>query len=191
MKIALIVIGVIVLLLVMMGMSVAGSRNEMVTEKEQIAASFAQVDVALQRRAELIPNLVETVKGFAGQEKEVFANIANARAAMAGARTPGEKIAANSQMDGALGRLLVVSENYPQLRSSENFSRLMDELSGTENRINVERRKYNESVQRYNTNIALFPKNIAAALFNFSREDAYFKTDPGSRVAPKVNFSNK
>ena len=191
MKIALIVIGVIVLLLVMMGMSVAGSRNEMVTEKEQIAASFAQVDVALQRRAELIPNLVETVKGFAGQEKEVFANIANARAAMAGARTPGEKIAANSQMDGALGRLLVVSENYPQLRSSENFSRLMDELSGTENRINVERRKYNESVQKYNTNIALFPKNIAAALFNFSREDAYFKTDPGSRVAPKVNFSNK
>ena len=147
--------------------------------------------VALQRRAELIPNLVETVKGFAGQEKEVFANIANARAAMAGARTPGEKIAANSQMDGALGRLLVVSENYPQLRSSENFSRLMDELSGTENRINVERRKYNESVQRYNTNIALFPKNIAAALFNFSREDAYYKTDPGSRVAPKVNFSNK
>ena len=140
MKVALIAVGVIVLIVVMLGMSVMGSRNEMVTQKEGIAAAFAQVDVALQRRAELIPNLVETVKGFAGQEKEVFANIANARAQMAGARTPGEKIAANSQMDGALGRLLVVSENYPQLRSSENFSRLMDELSGTENRINVERR---------------------------------------------------
>ena len=191
MKVALIAVGVIVLIIVMLGMSVMGSRNEMVTQKEGIAAAFAQVDVALQRRAELIPNLVETVKGFAGQEKEVFANIANARAQMAGARTPGEKIAANSQMDGALGRLLVVSENYPQLRSSENFSRLMDELSGTENRINVERRKYNEAVQKYNTNIALFPNNIAAGLFNFSREEAYFKTDAGSRVAPKVNFSNK
>ena len=191
MKVALIAIGVVVLLVVMLGMSVMGSRNDMVTQKEAIAASFAQVDVALQRRAELIPNLVETVKGFASQEKEVFSNIANARAAMAGARTPGEKIAANSQMDGALGRLLVVSENYPQLRSSENFSRLMDELSGTENRINVERRKYNESVQKYNTTIALFPNNIAAGLFNFAREEAYFKTDPGSRVAPKVNFSNK
>ena len=143
MKFGLIALGVAALLLFVVGGQVVGARNSMATEKEGIAGAFAQVDVAMQRRSDLIGNLVNTVKGIANQEKEVFTNIANARAAMAGARTPSEKIQANSQIDSALSRLLVVQENYPQLKSNEQFARLMDELSGTENRISVERRKYN------------------------------------------------
>lgn len=191
MKTALIVIGVIVALALLVGGPMIGARNELVTQREAINAAFAQVDVVLQRRADLIPNLVETVKGFATQEKDVFTAIANARAALGGARTPSEKIEANSQLDGALARLLVVAEAYPQLKSDANFMRLQDELSGTENRIAVERRKYNESVQKYNTSIELFPQNIAASIFGFQRNDAYFKTDPASRQAPKVDFNKK
>jgi LemA protein len=166
----------------------AGARNSLVPQREAINGAWSQVDVALQRRADLIPNLVETVKGIANQEKEVFSNIANARAQMAGARTPTERIAANSQLDSALARLLVVVENYPQLKSNENFLRLQDELAGTENRISVERRKYNDIVQRYNTSIELFPTNIAAGFFGFTRNDAYFRVDPAKREAPNVKF---
>jgi LemA protein len=172
----------------LLGSQFVGVRNQLVTDRESIQASWAQVDVALQRRADLVPNLVETVKGFAAQEKDVFASIANARAALAGARTPQEKIQANSQLDSALSRLLVVVENYPQLRSSENFLRLQDELAGTENRIAVERRKYNEAVQKYNTQIELFPNNVVASLSGFARNDAYFKTDPGAQTVPAVKF---
>ncbi len=189
MRSALIVIGVLLVGALFIGGKMVGSRNDLVVKREAIEGSWAQVDVALQRRADLIPNLVSTVKGFATQEKEVFTNIANARAALGGARTPGEKITANGQLDSALARLLVVVENYPQLKSNENFMRLQDELAGTENRIAVERRKYNEVVQDYNTTRELFPTNIAASLFGFQRNDAYFKTDPGARTAPKVDFS--
>jgi LemA protein len=170
------------------GGTFVGHRNEMVRKRETVNAAWAQVDVVLQRRADLIPNLVETVKGFAIHEEKVFGDIAAARAAMAGARTPQEKIAANGQLDSALSRLLVVVENYPQLRSNENFLRLQDELAGTENRIAVERRRYNETVQDYNTYISLFPNNIVASLSGFTRNDAYFKTEEGARQAPKVNF---
>jgi LemA protein len=170
------------------GLFLAGQRNDLVRKREAIDAAWAQVDVALKTRADKIPNLVETVKGIAAQEKDVFTNIANARAQLSGARTTADKIAANGQLDSAISRLLVITESYPQLRSSENFLRLQDELAGTENRIAVERRKYNEIVQDYNTNIALFPANVAAMLFGFQRNDAYFRTDPVERTAPKVNF---
>jgi len=188
MKIALIVIGIVVLLALGVFGWAMGARNTLVTERESVNAAWSQVDVALQRRADLIPNLVETVKGIAKQEQVVIKEVTDARAALGGARTPQEKIQANSQLDGALSRLLVIVENYPQLKSNENFLRLQDELAGTENRIAVERRKYNETVQRYNTDIGLFPTNIAASLFDFQRNDAYFKTEPGARTAPKVAF---
>jgi LemA protein len=188
MKAGLIVVLIIVVLLVWFGSIYVGHRNNMVRLKETVDAQWSQVDVVLQRRADLIPNLVETVKGIAGQEQKVFGDIANARAALLGAKTPADKIAANGQLDGALGRLLAISENYPQLRSNENFLRLQDELAGTENRIAVERRRYNEAVQAYNTYIGLFPNNIVASLSGFKRDDAYFKTDEGARQAPKVNF---
>ncbi len=188
MKAGLIVVLIIVILLVWFGSIYIGHRNQMVRLKEAVDAQWSQVDVVLQRRADLIPNLVETVKGIAGQEQKVFGDIAAARAALIGAKTPADKIAANGQLDGALGRLLVVVENYPQLRSNENFLRLQDELAGTENRIAIERRRYNEAVQAYNTYIGLFPNNIVASLSGFKRDDAYFKTDEGARQAPKVNF---
>ena len=188
MKAVLILIAVVALIVIVVLGSAVSVRNTLVTERESINGAWSQVDVALQRRADLIPNLVETVKGFAKQEQTVMKSVTDARAALIGARTPQEKIQANSQLDGALGRLLVVVENYPNLKSNENFLRLQDELAGTENRIAVERRKYNETVQRYNTDIGLFPNNIAAALFGFERNDAYFKTEPGARTAPKVAF---
>ena len=188
MKVALIVVVVIVLVGLVAGGSLIGDRNTLVREREGVNASWSQVDVAIQRRADLIPNLVETVKGYAKQEQAVIKEVTDARAALGGARSPQEKIQANGQLDGALSRLLVVVENYPNLKANENFMRLQDELAGTENRIAVERRKYNEALQQYNTDIELFPKNIAASLFSFQRNDAYFKVEPGKREVPKVAF---
>jgi len=188
MKVGLIILVILIVLGFWLGGTFVGHRNEMVRKKEAVSAAWSQVDVVLQRRADLIPNLVETVKGYAGQEQKVFGDIAAARAALIGAKTPQDKIAANGQLDSALGRLLVVVENYPQLKSNENFMRLQDELAGTENRIAIERRRYNETVQDYNTYIGLFPNNIVASLSGFTRNDAYFKTDEGARQAPKVNF---
>jgi LemA protein len=188
MKIGLIIVGVLVVAALLIGGRLVGTRNELVTDREAVRAQWSQVDVALQRRADLVPNLVETVRGIAKQEQQVFSDIANARAAMMGAKSPGERIAANSQLEGALGRLFVVVENYPQLKSNENFLRLQDELAGTENRIAVERRRYNETVQRYNTKIEWFPNNIAASLFGFTKENDFFRADPASRTAPQVAF---
>ena len=188
MKAVLVVLIVLVIIALMLGGSFVGRRNQMAIKREAVNAAWAQVDVVLQRRADLIPNLVETVKGIAVQEQIVFGDIAKARSALLGAHSPAEKIAANGQLDSALGRLLVVVENYPQLRSNENFLRLQDELAGTENRIAVERRRYNEAVQDYNTFISLFPNSLVASLGGFTRNDAYFKTEEGARQAPKVNF---
>jgi LemA protein len=161
----------------------------MVTKRESVNAAWSAVDIALQRRSDLIPNLVETVKGYAAQETTIFTEIAKARSALIGAKTPADKIAANGSLDSALSRLLVITENYPQLKSNENFLRLQDELAGTENRISQERRNYNNSVQDYNTYIQLFPNSIIAGMSGFARNDAYFKADEGARTAPKVNFN--
>lgn len=181
-------VGVLVVLVLAAGASLISARNQLVAEREAVRAAFNQVDVDLQRRLDLIPNLVETVKGFAAQERAVIDSVTSARAAMLGARTPAERIAANQQLEGALGRLFVMVENYPQLKSDQNFLRLQDELAGTENRIAVSRRRYNEAVQRYNTDIELFPQNIAAALFGFEREDAYFTAEAAAKQAPQVKF---
>jgi len=188
MKAALVVLGVLVLAGLLLGGSLMTARNDLVAEREAIHGSWAQVDAALQRRLDLIPNLVETVKGSAAHEEKVVGEVTEARAAMMGAKTPAEKIQANQQLDTALGRLMVVVENYPNIKANENFLRLQDELAGTENRINVERYRYNQTVQKYNTDIALFPKNIAARMFGFQREDAYFKADNAAKEAPKVKF---
>ena len=189
MKKLLVVVVVLVIIGFLVGSSFIGRRNQMAVKREAVNAAWAQVDVVLQRRADLIPNLVETVKGYAAQEVTVFGEIAKARAAYLSANTPAEKIAANGQLDAALAKVLVLTENYPQLKSNENFLRLQDELAGTENRIAVERRRYNEVVQDYNTFIALFPNSLVASMSGFARNDAYFKTEEGARTAPKVNFS--
>ena len=163
------------------------SYNAFVTKEEGIKAQWAQVENQLQRRNDLIPNLVETTKGIAQQEKDVFGQIADSRAKMAGAKTPQDTIQAANEQSAALGRLLVVVENYPQLRSSESFNRLMDELSGTENRIAVERMRYNERVQDYNITRRRFPSNITAGIFGF-KEYPLFNAPPAAEQVPKVNF---
>src|SRR5579862_5967083 len=186
--------GVIVILIlfaiaaaVMFG-NYVGVRNQIVTKNEVVRAAWSQVDIVLQRRADLIPNLVATVKGYAKQEQTVFGDIAKARSSLLSAGSPQEKIAANNQLDGALGRLLLIVENYPQLKSNENFLRLQDELAGTENRIAVERKRYNDTLQDYNTFIGLFPNNIFAGWGGFQRNNAYFTASESSREAPKVQF---
>src|SRR5262245_17475670 len=188
MKVGIIIVVVLLILALILGSGFVSRRNQMAVKREAVNAAWSQVDVVLQRRADLIPNLVATVKGFAVHEEQVFSEIAQARSALIGARTPADKITANGALDSALSRLLVITENYPQLKSNENFLRLQDELAGTENRIAVERRRYNEVVQDYNTYISLFPNSLVASIGGFTRNDAYFKADEGSRTAPKVDF---
>jgi LemA protein len=165
-------------------------KNTLVKKNEDVKAAWSQVDIVLQRRADLIPNLVETVKGYAKQEQTVFGDIAKARSALLSAHSPQEKIAANGQLDSALGRLLVITENYPQLKSNENFLRLQDELAGTENRIAVERKRYNDTLRDYNTYVQQFPNSIFAGFAGFKPNEAYFEASPGSREVPRVNFSS-
>ena len=182
------IIAVLVIVALIFGGSYISHRNQMVTLNETVKSNWAQVDVVLQRRADLIPNLVETVKGIVAHEETVFDDVAKARANLLGAQTPAEKIAANGQLDGAMVKFLALKENYPQLKSNENFLRLQDELAGTENRIAVERKRYNDSIQAYNTYIGLFPHNIYAGWAGFKRNDAYFQASETSREAPKVQF---
>ena len=188
MKTGLIILAVVGFAIVLSGCQFVQTRNKLATEKEAISAQWSQVDADLQRRADLIPNLVETVKGYAKEETGVMTALADARAAMIGAKSPAEKIEANNQVTSALGRLMVVVENYPNLKANENFKQLQYSLEGTENRILQSRRVYNESVQQYNTDLVVFPANIIASLSGFQREEAYFKTDPAARNAPKVQF---
>jgi len=188
MKAGIVILVILLILAFVVGSAYVSRRNQMAIKREAVNAAWAQVDVQLQRRADLIPNLVQTVKGYAVQEQTVFGDIAAARAALVGAKSPSDKIAANGQLDSALSRLLVIVENYPNLKSDQNFMRLQDELAGTENRIAVERKRYNDSIQDYNTYISLFPNSVIAGFAGFTRNDAYFKTDEGARSAPKVNF---
>ena len=165
------------------------SYNSFVSQEEAIKTQWAQVENQLQRRNDLIPNLVETTKGFAQQEQSVFQAIADSRAKLAGAQTPEQKISAANDQTSALSRLLVVVENYPTLKSDATFSRLMDELAGTENRIAVERMRYNEKVQEYNTSRRQFPANITASIFGFKGDYPLFQAPESAKVAPKVDFS--
>lgn len=164
------------------------SYNKFVSQEQGIKSQWAQVQNQLQRRNDLIPNLVETTKGYATHEEDVYKDIADARSKLLAAKSPEETIQAANQQTTALGRLLAVVENYPQLKANEQFNRLMDELSGTENRIAVERMRYNEKVQEYNTSRGQFPSNITAKLFSF-KEYPYFEAPAAAQEVPKVNFS--
>ncbi len=164
------------------------SYNKFVGQEEAIKAQWAQVESQLQRRNDLIPNLVETTKGFAQHEESVYKDIADARSRLLAAKSPDETIAAANQQTSALGRLLAVVENYPQLKANEQFNRLMDELAGTENRLAVERMRYNERVLEYNTSRRQFPANLTAKMFSF-KEYPFFQAPPDAKTVPKVNFS--
>jgi len=183
-----IALAVVALVIMMLAGGGCSTYNRMVTTNESVKQLWAQVDNQLQRRNDLIGNLVETVKGTASQEQAVFGAIADARAKMAGATTPEQGIEAGRAMDSALGRLLVVVENYPQLRSNEAFVQLMDELAGTENRLATERMRYNQGVQAFNVLIKRFPANLYASLFHFN-EAPYYQIPEGARQVPKVDFS--
>ena len=187
-KLVIAIIIIAVLILICFGQYVS-VKNTLVAKNEAVKSTWSQVDVVLQRRADLVPNLVETVKGITKQEQAVFGEIAQARSQLLSAQAPADKIAANGRLDGALGRLLALAENYPQLRSSENFLRLQDELAGTENRIAVERKRYNDTLQDYNTYVQQFPNSIFANWAGFKPNTAYFQASEGSRAVPKVDFS--
>lgn len=179
----LIAIGIVVVL----GLWLMGQYNGLVGLNEKVDTQWAQVETSYQRRFDLIPNLVETVKGISEQEKEVFGMIAEARTRYAGAATPDEQNAANDQLSGALGRLLVIMENYPELKSAESYQTLMAQLEGTENRISVERGRYNDVVREYNTTTKRFPTNLLANVFGFGQK-SYFEAADGAEQAPAVNF---
>jgi LemA protein len=175
--------------LAILGFWYVGQRNSLVTLEESVDAAWSEVDNQLKRRSDLIPNLVATVRGFAEQEQEVFGQIADARARLAGAQTVAETSERYAELESAVSRLLVIVENYPQLRSNENFIRLQDELAGTENRIAIARRRYNESVQQFNTKIRVFPSNIAAGQMGLEAKD-YFEVPEEDREVPTVDFGS-
>jgi len=182
------VVAVIILAALFVYGSFKSAQNQLVAKDENVKSAWSQVDIDLQRRADLIPNLVETVKGFTKEESTVFGDIANARAGLLNAQGPEAKIAANGRLDSAFGRLLALTENYPQLKSNEQFLRLQDELSGTENRISVSRRHYNEILRDYNTFVRAFPNSIWAGMLGFHPNSAYFEASAASRTVPNVKF---
>ena len=182
------VVGVLILAVLMVFGSYVSAKNQMVANEQNVKAAWSEVDVQMERRADLIPNLVETVKGFTKEESTVFGDIANARAGMLNAQGPAAKIAANGQLDSALGRLLLLTENYPQLRSSDQFMRLQDELAGTENRISVARKRYNDALQTYNTFVLQFPNSIWAGIAGFKQNTDYFTASPAAQQVPNVKF---
>jgi LemA protein len=188
-KFVIVIVTIVVLGLLSFGKYV-NLKNTLVAKNEAVKTAWSQVDIVLQRRADLIPNLVETVKGYAKQEQTVFGDIAKARSQLLSAGTPEQKIAANGQLDGALGRLLLIVENYPELKSNENFLRLQDELAGTENRIAVERQRYNDTLRDYNVYVQQFPNSIFASSLGFKPNNAYFAASEASREVPKVNFTS-
>ena len=178
----------VVTVIILAFLNYVSAKNTMVAKHNDVQAQFAQIDTQLQRRADLIPNLVNTVKGYAKHEETVFADVANARAGLLSAQSPQSKIAANNQLDGAVGRLLALSERYPDLKANQNFLALQDQLEGTENRISVERRRYNLTVRDYNTYIQQFPASLWAGIAGFHTDNDYFQAEQGSRTAPKVSF---
>ena len=182
------IIGGIVLVILMAGGSCVSRYNQLVTLDEGVTAAWAQVENVLQRRGDLIPNLVSTVKGIAQQEQKVFLGVAEARSKVAGARTINEKVEAQQGLDSALSRLLLVVEKYPEIKSNQNFMALQDELAGTENRLSVERRRYNEAVQLYNVVVKRFPTNMIARVFGFGKKEAYFEAEAGAKGVPNVEF---
>lgn len=184
MKNLLIVVGVIAVVAILFG----GIYNSIVTKHEVITAKWAQVENQLQRRNDLIPNLVNSVKGYAAHEKTVFEDVTKARSQWSSANTLDGKVKAASSMDSALSRLIAVAENYPQLKADGTFLRLMDELSGTENRIAVERMRYNESVMDFNVTVRRFPGNIIAGIFGYKPADQYFKVEEKAKAVPEVKF---
>jgi LemA protein len=183
------VVGLLILVLILAGGSYISAKNQMVAKNQNVQAAFSEIDVNLQRRADLIPNLVSTVKGYANVEESILTAIANARAGLMTAKTPDEKLAANDRLNVALLPLMRLQENYPQLKSNDQFMRLQDELAGTENRIAVARRRYNESIRDYNTFIGQFPNSIWAGIAGFQPKNEYYTADQGSKTAPKVDFS--
>ncbi len=183
-------VGLLVAIVVVLSIGAGCSYNRFATQDETVKAQWSQVENQLQRRHDLIPNLVETVKGFAQQERDVFQSVADARARLAGAGTPSDKIAAANAESSALARLLVVVEAYPQLKSNENFARLMDDLGGTENRITTERMRYNEAARDFSVMRRRFPANLTAAVFGF-QEHPYFEVLAEAKAAPKVDFGKK
>ncbi|MCG3088645.1 LemA family protein [Sporosarcina cyprini] len=182
-------IAVIVGIIVVLGIILVPSYNKFVNLEEDVDQSYAQVENQLQRRLDLIPNLVNTVKGYASHEKEVMTEIADARSRLAGAKGPEEQAAADAELTSALGRLLVVVENYPELKADRQFTQLMDELAGTENRIGVARKDYNDVVANYNRQTKRFPGKLVASIFGFDEKE-YFKADPAATEAPKVDFED-
>ncbi|MGE7673527.1 LemA family protein [Lysinibacillus sp. NPDC094403] len=182
-------IGIIVIILVVLALLFIPKYNSLVTAEESVVSKWAQVENQLQRRYDLIPNLVESVKGYANHEKEVIASITEARAQMGSAHSPKEQAVANDALNGALSRLLVVVENYPNLKADANFRQLMDELAGTENRLAVAREDYNNEVQAFNKTVKRFPGNLIAGMFGFEQKE-YFKAAAGAEKAPSIDFGS-